>query len=136
MLCLLDTAKAQKNNTGELSDYKVLCFDGQPKLIELHRGRFSGRHIQEFYDVNWNKTKIHQVGDKSAIQVTQKPTCFEEMLRLSRILSEGIPHVRVDWYIVDGKLYFSELTFYDGSGFYPFQDKADDLMLGSWITVI
>lgn len=130
------TSESCDCNAGELSDYKVLCFDGEPKLIELHHGRFTGHHTQDFYDVNWNRTKINQVGEESAPEVAQKPTCFDEMLRLSRILSEGIPHVRVDWYIVDGKLYFSELTFYDASGFDPFQDKADGLMLGSWITVI
>ena len=58
------------------------------------------------------------------------------MLKLSRKLSDSIPHVRVDWYIVDGKLYFGEFTFFDGSGYDLYCDENDDLMIGSWITVI
>ena len=52
------------------------------------------------------------------------------------MLSEGLPHVRVDWYIIGKRFYFGEMTFYDGSGFYGFRDEKDDLLLGSWITVI
>ena len=121
-----------------LKDYKVLCFNGEPKLIELHMGRFTNHQTQDFYDTNWNKTTISQSG-LSCYQITNdvfpRPAVLEEMLRLSRTLSEGILHIRVDWYIVNGKLYFGELTFFDGAGFDPFDNPADDLMLGSWITL-
>ncbi len=116
----------------ELKDYKVLCFNGEPKLIELHRGRY-GIHTQDFYDVNWNRTNISQVGTPNAVDKFPVPESFEQMLELSRILSKGIPHLRVDWYSIYGKLFFGELTFFDGSGFDPFDNPDDDLLLGSWI---
>ena len=52
----------------------------------------------------------------------------------SRILAEGLPHVRVDWYFSEGHLYFGELTFFDGSGFCAFKGNWDQT-LGQWITL-
>ena len=117
-------------------DYKVMCFDGIVKLVEFHEGRFSKHHTQDFYDKEWNLTGITQ-GSYSGFNTTPspKPALLDEMIRLSEILAEGIPHVRVDWYIVNNHLYFGELTFFDGSGFCPFDRYEDDLLLGSWITL-
>lgn len=122
----------------ELKDYKVMCFDGEPKLIELHRGRFTDHSSQDFYDVEWNKTSVSQNCHshfRTTEDVYPKPSTLSQMLAFSRILAAGIPHVRVDWYSINGKLYFGELTFFDGSGFDAYDDPADDLMLGSWITL-
>ena len=118
----------------ELSDYKVLCFNGEPKLIEIHRGRFSGHHTQDFYDVNWNKTEFEQPEDPLSDEIMKKPVFADKMLELSRTLAENIPHVRIDWYYTGGKLLFGEITFFDGSGFCPFIDNQDEI-LGSWITL-
>jgi hypothetical protein len=118
----------------ELKDYKVLCFNGKAKLIEVHRGRFFD-HRQDFYDISWNKTSISQGDAFSDISddVMDKPKCFDEMIELSEKLAGELIHVRIDWYIVNNKLYFGEITFFDGSGFDAFNDFNDDLMLGSWI---
>ena len=118
----------------ELSDYKVLCFNGEPKLIEVHRGRFGGGHTQDIYDLSWKKTKYYQPDVPTSDEVMDKPVFAEEMISLSRKLSDGIPHVRVDWYYTNEHLYFSELTFYDGSGFDPFMDNQD-LEIGSWLVL-
>lgn len=116
----------------ELSDYKVLCFDGEPKLIEIHHGRFNGVHTQDIYDSTWCKTDIEQPGLPISNEVIGKPVFLDEMLNLSRKLSQGICHVRIDWYYTNNRLYFGEITFFDGSGFDPFLGNADEL-LGSWI---
>ena len=118
----------------ELSDYKVLCFNGEPKLVEVHRGRFGGGHTQDFYDTDWNKTVFNQPDVPMSDEVMDKPVFADEMLELSRRLSAGISHVRVDWYYTNGHLYFGELTFYDGSGFDPFADNQD-AEIGSWLVL-
>ena len=120
----------------ELRDYKVMCFGGVPKLIEFHTGRYTDHQSQDFYDIDWHKTTISQGGlqqYQTTKYVAPKPSTLEEMLKLSAILSKGIAHVRIDWYSVYGKLYFGEITFFDGSGLDPFDNPNDDLMLGSWI---
>jgi hypothetical protein len=123
----------EDEETGTLKDYKILCFNGEPKLIELHSERFTSNHTQDFYDVSWNKLSISQYGENTSDKVEEKPRLLSEMLRLSKVLAEGIPHIRVDWYIVDERLYFGELTFYDSSGFSKFDDSKDDELLGSWL---
>ena len=120
----------------ELKDYKVLCFDGVPKLIELHQGRFTASHYQDFYNIDWKKTSICNIHEQPHPDIAQRPICLEQMIEYSRMLSAGIPHVRVDWYVNNDSLYFGEMTFYDASGFDLFKDENDDLLLGSWITVI
>lgn len=55
------------------------------------------------------------------------------MVKLTEMLAEGIPFVRVDFYEVNGKIYFGELTFYPGSGMEEFSPEEWDYTLGSWI---
>lgn len=115
----------------ELKDYKVMCFNGEPKLIQIHRGRFEN-HTQDFYDTEWNKIDMDQ-GCSCSDVVMPKPEFLEQMLSLSAKLAAGIPHVRVDWYYAESRLYFGELTFFDASGFDGFQPEEYDFLLGSWI---
>lgn len=117
-----------------LADYKVLCFGGEAKLIELHLDRYGKRHTQDIYDVNWNKTTISQDGYISD-KFIEKPVQMDKIIELSQLLSANIRHVRVDWYIVEDKIYFGEITFFDGSGFSPFDDEKDDLYIGSLINL-
>lgn len=115
----------------ELKDYKVMCFGGEPKLIQIHRGRF-GSHTQDFYDANWNKLDIEQGCVQSDI-VLEAPSFLDKMLELSAALSKNMIQLRVDWYYVEGSLYFGESTFFDGSGFEKFTQEEWDNTLGSWI---
>lgn len=112
-------------------DYKVLCFNGKARLIEVHIDRYT-MHKQDFYDIHWNKTNISQGGTNSNL-IYEKPKCLKEMINLSEKLASDMFHVRIDWYIVKGKLYFGEITFYDGSGFTTFDKDDDDYLLGSWL---
>lgn len=125
--------KDKNNNVGVLDDYKIMCFNGTPKLIELHRNRGNLNHTQDFYDINWNKTNIKQPEEKMSNIDFKKPETFDLMIKFSEKLSKNLPHIRVDWYEVNGKLYFGELTFYDGAGLYPFEPESYDELLGSWI---
>ena len=116
----------------ELTDYKVMCFNGTPKLIQVHHGRFK-HHTIDYYTSDWQRTEVYTHDVPKSDTDTEKPQCLDEMLRLSSKLSEGMPFVRVDWYCVNGRLYFGEMTFYDGSGFDDYiPDKYNEL-LGSWI---
>ena len=59
-------------------------------------------------------------------KVIEKPEKLEEMLQLAEKLSKDIPFIRVDFYFVDGKIYFSELTFFPSSGFVAFDPPEWD----------
>lgn len=123
----------EDSSESALTDYKVLCFNGVAKLIQIHRGRFV-QHTQDFYDTDWNRVNITQGPPQTATDL-EKPAFLEEMLSLSAELSKDIPHLRVDWYYVRGHLYLGELTFFDGSGFEPFEPKSFDRLLGDWIAL-
>ena len=121
------------SSENDLLDYKVMCFNGIPKLIQVHRGRFDN-HTQDFYDTNWNLLPYTQGSPRSTIP-TKKPELLGKMLELSKELSMNVPFLRVDWYIVSGKLYFGELTFFDASGFDDFDQIEFNSTVGSWITL-
>ena len=57
------------------------------------------------------------------------------MKRLAEKLSADIPHARIDFYEVDGKVYFGEITFYHWSGMTPFDPPEWDEILGDWIAL-
>ena len=57
------------------------------------------------------------------------------MKRLASVLSKGFPEVRVDFYEVDGKVYFGEMTFFHFGGLMPFRPDEWDYTFGSWITL-
>jgi hypothetical protein len=124
-----ETFISESDNTPD--DYKVLCFNGKARLIEVHIDRYVN-HTQDFYDTEWNKTTISQ-GSKTSNFVYKKPHQFEKMIQLSEQLAYNMRHVRIDWFMVRDKLYFGEITFYDSSGFDLFGSEEDNCLLGSWI---
>lgn len=122
----------EDESKNELKDYKVLCFNGEPKYIEVDSGRF-GDHIRNIYDINWNLQPI-AIGYKNDLSVHfERPTRLKEMVEFARIFSAGIPFLRTDFYVVGERLFFGELTFFQRSGMTPFYPQELDLKLGEMI---
>lgn len=117
---------------GELRDYKFFCFDGEPKALFIATERASNDVKFDYYDLNFNHLEIKQKY-KNSSKCIRKPSNFNNMIEFSRMLSNKMPHVRVDFYEVNGKLYFGELTFYHFSGFMPFEPKEWDDIFGQWL---
>lgn len=116
----------------ELKDYKIFCFDGVPRMIEVDFDRFT-EHKRNIYDTNWNlqKFSIQYPNDKT--RIIERPKELEKMIELASILSANIPHVRVDLYNVSGEIYFGELTFYHGSGCENFIPEYWNKIFGEWV---
>ena len=117
---------------GELRDYKFFCFDGEPKAMFVASDRTDHGVFFDYFDLDFNHLDIRQKYPNAAKSI-RKPDNFEKMIELSRKLTKGFPHVRADFYEVDGKLYFGELTFYHFSGFMPFQPEKWDGIFGDWL---
>lgn len=116
----------------ELQDYKWWCFGGEPKVMYItNKGKFQ-QCEENFYDMDFIPLDIDH-GFPRTIPEYQKPAQFEKMKELAKILSQDIPFVRVDFFVVDGKIYFGEFTFFDHAGMRPFKDNGWDEKLGSWI---
>lgn len=118
----------------ELRDYKFFTFDGQPKVlfIATERGLPGEETKSDFFDINFNHLDFTN-GHPNADVPPHKPERFEEMKILAGKLSEGIPQVRVDFYEVEGRVYFGEMTFFHWSGMKPFQPAKWDRIFGDWI---
>ena len=117
---------------GELRDYKFFCFNGEPKVMFIASDRASDHVKFDYYDLQFNHLDIKQKYPH-AQKTLRKPVTFEKMIEFSKILSKGYSHIRVDFYEVDGHLYFGELTFYHFSGFMPFEPDQWDKVFGDWL---
>ena len=115
----------------ELKDYKFFCFDGEVKYLFIAKDRDNPNEETkfDFFDENFNHLPITN-GHPNSEPPYFKPDGFEEMKELASKLSKGIPQLRVDFYNINGKIYFGELTFYHWSGFVPFNPPEWDKIFG------
>lgn len=120
----------------ELKDYKFFCFDGEPKAMFIATDRSDPNEETkfDFYDMDFNHLPFTN-GHPNSTKEIKKPDGFDDMKKLAAKLSEGIPHVRVDLYNINGKLFFGELTFSHWSGLVPFVPEEWDYKFGSWINL-
>lgn len=115
----------------DLKDYKFFCFHGEPYFLFIATDREKDIRIN-YYNLKFQPLPFSQQ-DKKSDKVIKKPVCFEEMIELARLLSKDIPHVRVDFYEIEGRIYFGELTFFNDSGLSKFEPDIYDELFGSWI---
>ncbi len=121
------------DESGELLDYKIHCFNGEPKFVLVCQDRFSETGLKEdFYDLSWNVMDVERPNVKHGTSI-EKPARLDEMIDLARTLSKGIPFLRTDFYYTQGKILFGELTFFPASGFQRFVPDKYDEIFGSWI---
>lgn len=112
-----------------IDDFKFYCFAGEIFCIQHDAKRYTPLHTRTFYDADWNKLPTEMLA-KAMESPEPLPENFEQMKRLARRLSEDFPHVRVDLYSVNGKVYFGELTFYPGAGYNKVEPSDFDLRMG------
>lgn len=121
---------------GELRDYKFFCFNGDVKalFIASDRQKENEEVKFDFFDTNFEHLPFTQ-GHPNSPHQPSKPKGFEEMKRLASQLSKGIPEVRVDFYDVNGHVYFGEFTLFHFGGMVKFDPVEWDYTFGSWITL-
>jgi hypothetical protein len=123
------------DKSGQLMDYKFFCFNGKAKFVQANKGRETLNHAQNFYDLDW---KILPFGKdlkpRPDINI-DAPSCLNQMIEIAEDLATDFPFVRVDFYEVDGKVVFGELTFYPKSGLPDFTPPEYDEILGSYFEI-
>lgn len=122
--------------TRELRDYKFFCFSGEPEalFIATERQKEGEETKFDFFDMDFNHLDVRN-GHPNAEALPAKPARFDDMRRLAQKLSAGIPQVRVDFYEVNGEIYFGEMTFFHWSGMVPFEPEEWDRTFGDWISL-
>lgn len=124
----------EDNTYHDLRDYKLFCFDGEPKIlfVATERQDENSETKFDFFDENYNHLPFTN-GHPNAEIIPPCPSKFDEMKKLAAKLSNGIPQLRVDFYEVNGQIYFGELTFSHWAGFVEFVPFEWDERLGDMI---
>lgn len=118
----------------ELKDYKFFVFNGKCKMLFVATDRSIGDVKFDFFDEKFNHLPFVQ-GHPWAEKEIKKPVGFERMVQLAEELGNPFPHVRVDLYDINGKIYFGELTFFHFSGNVPFEPVEWDYKIGEWLNL-
>lgn len=119
------------DDSESLIDYKYFCFDGVPKFIQV----ISGRGIDtraNFYDLEWNRINL-RTKLKNLEKEFEIPVNLLQMNNLATILSQEYPFVRVDFYNINGRIVFGELTFTPGGGVSKFRPIEKDYEIAKMI---
>lgn len=123
------------SNNDDLRDYKFFCFNGEPKYMKVDFDRQTN-HRANYYDMNF---KLQHFGEMVCPpdynKKIEKPQNFDTMVEFARKLSKDIPFLRADFYNIDGKIYFGELTFYPAAGLGKFIPEEWDLKLGKLLNL-
>lgn len=115
-------------------DYKFFCFHGEPRFLFVASERDVDTKF-DFFDCDFNHLPVYNGHEWSTYKL-EKPDNFEEMLEVCRVLSADFPHVRVDLYNENGKIYFGELTFFHFGGIVPFEPRSFDYEFGKYMDIL
>lgn len=117
-----------------LVDYRLYCFDGEPKIIWADIFSDSPDWQRNIYDMDWELIDT-AISFPRMQKPLEKPQNLDKMKEISRVLAKPFCHARVDFFEVCGKLYIAEVTFTNESGISVFQDEKYNLMMGNYITL-
>jgi len=116
----------------ELKDYKLFCFNGDPRFIQVDYNRFIG-HRRGIYDTEWNLLQFEMNYQNDPDVKIHKPVKLNDMINLSKLLSKQHYFIRVDFYSINDRIYIGELTFFPEAGFVLFDPPEYDGIIGKWL---
>lgn len=131
--CIFAEEYLEDGSGDAIYDYKFFCFNGEPKIMYLSRDKAEDPRT-DFFDMEYQHLNL-QMRDPNADVLPEKPIRFEEMKTLAKRLSQGIPHVRVDFFMVGDRLFIGETTFFHCAGFVSVKPDIWNTILGDWITL-
>jgi hypothetical protein len=115
-----------------VSDYKIFCFNGQPKVLGVNTDRW-GDTRHDFFDTDWNPVDYGLAFAPRSDPPLPKPNDLKGILETASSLSKGFAFVRVDLYRYDGRIIFGEMTFSPQAGEVQIQQPEADALFGSWL---
>lgn len=123
------------NSKGDIWDYKFYCFDGKPIYMYISMNRQSSHTPFYFYDMEFNFLDITRPGYEHDSKKIEKPENWNLMIKLAEKLSSKQPHVRIDFYNINGRIYLGEYTLFQGGGMMPFNPEIWDYKFGSFLSL-
>ena len=117
--------------TGGLLDYKFFCFSGRCEYLYVIADRIPGAGGGfGIFTRDFEQLPVERADERPLTRQVERPDNYEEMRTIAEKLAKPFPEARIDLYDVDGKIYFGEITFFDGSGYMKFQPDTFDAQLG------
>lgn len=129
--CIIAEQYMEEPDNADLMDYKFFCFDGVPRIMYMSRDH-AAQCTTDFFDMEFNRLPIRMQAPPSK-DIPVKPDQFNEMKCLASVLSQGMPQVRVDFYVINNKIYFGEMTFFHCGGMVTVQPYEWNLKMGDMI---
>lgn len=124
-----------EDNSGKLMDYKFFCFNGKAHFVQANKGRGTNNHAQNFYNLDWKILPFGKNLEPRPDIEIKPPLNLHEMTRIAEDLATSFPFVRVDFYEVNRKVIFGEMTFYPKSGLPDFCPLEYDQKLGDLLQI-
>ncbi|HAE61002.1 MAG TPA: glycosyl transferase [Eubacteriaceae bacterium] len=125
-----------QNDGEELRDYRFFCFNGEPKFITVDFSITDKEKTRRnLYDLQWGLMDAEISYPKEIDIKVNKPEKLDEMINLSRKLSSGFPHARVDFYYIDNRIIFGEITFFHQSGVGKISPEDFEIKMGNWLNI-
>ena len=116
-------------------EYKIHVFNGKAKYLYLVTGRGKDIKYNNYY-IDWTPFNEAQFnGWDTSEEQLKKPEQFEEMVKFAEKIASPFPFVRVDLYLINNKIYFSEMTFTPAKGTLIFDDDKADFEIGNWLDI-
>jgi hypothetical protein len=131
----IETQEKIGEQLNSLIVYKFMCFNGEPKVIQVIQGDKTQYESIDYFDAEWKLLDLRQNFPNSKVHLP-KPRNFDKMFEFAKNFSAGRSFLRVDFYEPDQKLYFSEFTFYSDGGFAKFEPIEWDNELGEWMGLL
>jgi hypothetical protein len=135
--CILVEKLLQQKDGKIPNDYKLHCINGSAAFVYVSVDR-EGKNKRNIYDKNWNELHFTFAAKGKNIsnirgEEIEPPLSYPKMIEFAEQIAQLYPYVRVDFYDVDGKLYFGEVTHHHGGGFDRFSPVEWDLKWGEMI---
>lgn len=116
------------------NDYKLFYINGHFEFAYVSYDR-EGINDRCMYDENWQRLPFVYVeewayNEKMNTSDVPKPSSFSDMLEFGSKIAQNFKFVRVDFYDVDGKMYFGEITPFHSAGYAVFVPQEYDLIYG------
>jgi len=116
----------------QLKDFKLFCFDGEVKVIQVDFNRFTG-HRRNLYTPQWERLDMFIMYPNAPQVSIPRPKKLDEMLKWGAELSRGFPFLRVDFYEIHDRIYFGEFTFHHEGGLGRIKPERFNTLMGDWI---
>ncbi len=123
---------ADNNEKNDLKDYKLYCFNGEVKMLQVDYDRFTNHH-RNLYTPDWKFINAFIMYPNDPKHVIPAPKALPQMLEIAGRLSAGLPFVRIDLYLIDEKIYVGEFTFFHEGGLGRIRPRAFNDVMGDWI---